>query len=125
MEGRGSSRISEGTNSSSWIPISSEAIGITASTKRALLLLGQHLRWPGTVDVGARRLGAALEAVVSDDGVSVEQSVHYHHYIFTQLGIGADVLESVDGTAEAVGELRRRGALMPELLAHATRSDGS
>lgn len=75
--------------------------------------------------LGLARLESAMLSIVDDEGVTIEQAVHYDYFNSQQLANCISYLEGRPGAVATVRKLRDRLEKMPSFLAHATRPDGT
>lgn len=90
----------------------------------ALLIAANHLECEQSKDIALSRLAAALNTIVDDDGVTIEQAIHYQLYNLTQIGIAIDLVSGMENGKTLVHSLLKRRELMKTFLAHATKPDG-
>lgn len=94
----------------------------------ALIKLGECLADKIAIDLGVARLCDSLKVVVDDEGVSIEQAIHYQLYSYKQVMKSVDVINSVcddDNILSMLNALLDKRKLMGDFLAHATKPDGS
>lgn len=92
---------------------------------RALILVAKYLKSDDNLKLGISRLRAALDEIVDDEGVTIEQSVHYQLYNFKQIETCLKILHNNGVSADLLKDVGDRQSLMPDFLAHATTPVGS
>lgn len=92
---------------------------------RSLIRISALLRNEAAKELGLNRLIDALNVVVDDEGVTVEQSIHYQLYNYKQIKMCVELLESIGlDPNDHLKDVLKRFQLMPVFLAHATKPDG-
>lgn len=90
---------------------------------KSLIRVGRHLGDESAAAIGVKRLEESILSTVDDEGVTVEQAVHYHYFNYEQI---VGYLPFLEGSDTSITErLRARLEKMPTFLAHATRPDGT
>lgn len=92
---------------------------------KALLRVGRYLNDEAATVVGMGRLEASILSTVDDEGVTIEQAVHYHKYNYDQIQQVVQLLDNSERGQEIAARLHARLSKMPVFLAHATRPDGT
>lgn len=90
----------------------------------ALLIVANHLDDKRSKSIALSRLAEALDAIVDDDGVTIEQAIHYQLYNLKQIGAAIELVSGMENGAALVHSLQERRELMKTFLAHATKPNG-
>lgn len=92
----------------------------------ALAKLAQYLHDEFALEVAVNRLTKTLSNLVDEEGVSIEQSVHYHRYNYFQIKRICRLIEQLDRPEckRLADSLIERLVLMEVFLAHATMPNG-
>lgn len=94
----------------------------------ALIKLGKCLDEKPAIDVGVARLCESLSILVDEEGVSIEQAIHYQLYNYKQVIRSVDIIKAVcddQNILSMLDGLLNKQELMGSFLAHATKPDGS
>ncbi|MGO1544820.1 MAG: heparinase II/III domain-containing protein [Gulosibacter sp.] len=92
---------------------------------KALISVGRYLDDEEAARLGLKRLEVSILSTVDDEGVTVEQAVHYHHFNFVQIQKYLPFLGDGELSDAIKARLNARLEAMPTFLAHATRPDGT
>ncbi|MDJ1370947.1 hypothetical protein C7K25_06140 [Gulosibacter molinativorax] len=92
---------------------------------KSLINVAERLGDREAQQLGLARLESAMLSVVDDEGVTIEQAVHYDYFNYQQLKSCVEYLDGHPGSEATVTRLRARIEKMPDFLAHATRPDGT
>lgn len=92
---------------------------------KSLINVAERLGDDEAQQLGLTRLETAMLSIVDDEGVTIEQAVHYDYFNYQQLEKCISYLEDHPGGAATMAKLRGRLEKMPHFLAHATRPDGT
>lgn len=93
----------------------------------ALIQVARRLSDREALRLGLTRIKAALDVIVDDEGVTIEQAIHYQLYNFRQISRSVALLKSIgdESADELIAILGQRQRRMRRFLAHATKPDGA
>lgn len=92
---------------------------------KSLINVAERLHDSRAEQVGLTRLEGAMLSIVDDEGVTIEQAVHYDYFNYQQLERCISYLDGHRGAENTIAKLHARMQKMPDFLAHATRPDGT
>ncbi|KAB1640835.1 heparinase II/III domain-containing protein [Gulosibacter chungangensis] len=92
---------------------------------KSLINVAERLKDASAQQIGLTRLEGAMLSIVDDEGVTIEQAVHYDYFNYQQLDKCISYLDGHPGAENTIARLRERMQKMPDFLAHATRPDGT